>query len=152
LQAARLADVEVARILCSCKLLKVHRSLEATKDVDGTKEDTERGAPRQRFLENNDATSEGNIEMRPKLDSFSAEQIIAGLQSLFQHVSNADVLPRYEKLMMPRLRADVTKRVAAGLEEAYRAVYTAAVDPASSLSVSEGILKGPSQVAALLGI
>jgi hypothetical protein len=152
LQVTDLANAEVARTLRSCQILEMYEAVR-TKAAGGAINSTEHGLPRPALAaEKSDAVSAEKIEARPEFSSFPVESIVAGLQALFQHASDADALPKCEQLVMPRLRADVAKRVAAGLEEAYRVVYNAVTGPATGLTVPQGVLKVPEQVAALLGI
>jgi hypothetical protein len=152
LQVTDLANAEVARILRSCKVLELYEAVRANA-LEGAKSSTEHGLPPPALTAHkSDAVSAEMIETCPELSSFSVEHVVAGLQALFQHASNTDALPECVQLVMPRLRADVAKRVAAGLHEAYRLVYNSATDPTKGLKVPQGMLKGPEQAAALLGI
>lgn len=80
-------------------------------------------------------------------------RVVDVMRALYELASRADAVPSYERLMMPRLRAEVSRRVAEGVAAAYREVVEAVADPESGYGGAlAAALKTPAQVDALLGV
>ncbi|CAL8463754.1 g3288 [Coccomyxa elongata] len=78
------------------------------------------------------------------------------LHALFVMLSDPDTLPEFRTLQSPRLRADVTARVAAAVAAAYETVHAAVADPASGYAGQPGfeaaLEHSPEHVRTILGV
>lgn len=138
LQAKRLAEAEVSRLLRSCGVLAVrdraalYTAAVAAPDVD---------------------TAPDRAAQMAQDPTLAEQTVVAVMQALYQLASRADAVPGYERLMMPRLRAEVSRDVARGVAAAYRAVFEAVAAPESGYGgACAAALRRPEQVDALLGV
>uniref|UniRef100_A0A061SD29 Conserved oligomeric Golgi complex subunit 6 n=1 Tax=Tetraselmis sp. GSL018 TaxID=582737 RepID=A0A061SD29_9CHLO len=84
------------------------------------------------------------------------EKVAEALKGFFSAVSEPDILPAFNALQAPRVRAQASDRVARHLADAYSTIYSALTDPANGYSpdgdASAIVKHNPDQVATILGV
>lgn len=148
----RLAQAETTRLLrvaqahdvwqCCCAAAA---AAQAASPLTATHGSTQHGG--------GDETAGGSAEASAlaALHALTTDEMVAALHALATFVADADAVPSYAQLVMPRVRVDVAMQVAQGLLQAYRIMHTALYDPANGFDSGEARVKAPEQVAALLG-
>ena len=84
--------------------------------------------------------------------SLTTDEVVTALTGLATFAGKSDAVPAYERLVMPRVRVDVSTQVAQGLLHAYRMMHEALLAPENGFEAEGNVVKPPEQVAALLGV
>ena len=129
LQAARLADVEVERLVRSCG---AHTLLE---QVPATEQSMMQWQRKATGTNGDGSGSSANAD------------VLSALHQLDRLAASPDGIPEYQHITLPRIRANVAKRVAQGLSKCYESLYEVISDQSKA-----GEIRAPSQLNALLGV
>jgi len=77
------------------------------------------------------------------------------MRTFFGRLSDPAILPEFEKLRVPRVKADAANKVLTALGTTYSVIYEALLDPSNgykAAEVKQAVKHTPSQVKTLLGV
>lgn len=86
--------------------------------------------------------------------ALSLPTIADKMRALFVMASSPEAVPDYDQVVMPRLRVEITRQVAARIASQYRMVYDAIQDPGNGYGAGadRGIKNTPEQIETVLGV
>lgn len=151
-QIAVLVSTEMDRILMTCRLKEIVDRIDLYKVRRKTTDPLAIVSPTNPTFFLQDQQGNAPMSADPNL---ALSRVAEVMRIFFGRLSDPAILPEFEKLRVPRVKADAVNKVLTALGMTYSSVYEALLDPTNGYKAAEvktAVKHTPSQVKTLLGV